>query len=343
MAEAGCQLTHGPVSARCSGDASAWRMSSIGDTESADAAGLRGREHHRQDVTGAVDHRAAAVAVQHPAPDRHHRALRHAVAVGVLRDDELRRADASRGRRQRPAARVADQRHPGASGRAAPRRQRGIGEAVHPQQRDVLGRVDEDRDGIQRTGVRDHLGLVLARDHVRVGHDQAGPRHPPRALQRQAARRSLDHHHAPLRPPHRRRDRHRPVGRRQAGDAAHAQHRQAIEPGDGIDQRLRRHPAHQPRQDRRGLHLVAQAQAGLVDRGHRHQPGHREPQHRACDQAAGAVDGCQRAYQHPAANGVRERVGRSLHHCSADHRAEQRGNGFPLGAGAVGQRVRRQP
>ena len=112
--------------------------------------------------------------------------------------------------------------------------------------------------------------------------------------------RPLDHHHAPLGPPHRRRDRHRPVGRRQAGDAAHAQHRQAIEARDGVDQRLRRHPAHQPRQDRRGLHLVAQPQAGLVDRGHRHQPGDRKPQHRACDQAAGAVDGCQRADQHPA-------------------------------------------
>ena len=147
----------------------------------------------------------------------------------------------------------------------APARRRaaaGARQPGHPQHRDVVARVERDRGRVEpRPGAaQQHLGVVLARHHVRVGDDDAVARHPARALDAEPARRPEDLHHAGRGRPHlrvaadalrgRRHVRLRPVDLRERVEA-----RQRVEQRPRRRQRLveprRGSPSAGPRSGRR--------------------------------------------------------------------------------------------
>ncbi len=90
---------------------------------------------------------------------------------------------------------MAPARPDGRRGRQPERRQ---AEAGHPQDRDVVGRVEGDRVGAHLRFVAAdlHGGVVLSGDHMGVGDDDAWRGHPAGALDRQAAGGPQHAHHA---------------------------------------------------------------------------------------------------------------------------------------------------
>ena len=134
----------------------------------------------------------------HAAAQRQHQPRDRAAAVGVQADHLARVADA--GRRDRVPTVLREAEHCGDPARSGLRsdRQRPPAEPVDAQHRDVVLRVERDCVRVQGRArpARPHDGVVLARDDVRVGHHDPGPRDPARAFDAQPAGRPKHLHDA---------------------------------------------------------------------------------------------------------------------------------------------------
>ena len=146
----------------------------------------------------AVHHRPPGVAGAHQPAQRREQARHRPLAVGVLGEHLLGRPDAPRLHVERPVFGIPEDRPGGAGGGVGGEAQRGQVEAGHAQHREVVGRVERDRLRRQpgRAAFDLDRGVALAGDHVRVGEHLFGPRHPPRALDRQPAGGAQHAHHA---------------------------------------------------------------------------------------------------------------------------------------------------
>ena len=141
---------------------------------------------------------------------------------------------------------------------------------------------------------------MLAGDDVGVGDDDAGAKHPARALDVEAAGGALDANDAAAVAPGGGAAEHARIGRRQGPVGDRGEHRERVEPRQRVQHLVGGDMPQQRRQHGRALDVAAQAECGLGERDDRDQPGHGEPERGAGDQPAGRVREPQRAVQKPA-------------------------------------------
>ncbi len=285
--------------ARSAGCAARSRTTAFGHREAArpaPAAGDRG-EHRREHPARRVDQRAARVAGPHQPAQRRDRARRSArrrtrprCAIGCGR--------ARPGRARRRTARPAGSRGSppavptGADGRDRQRRAVAAPARAAPRCRRA-GRTRRSCAGSPAAVAADlHDRVALARDHVRVGHDEAGRRDPAAALDPEPARRTEDPHDARAARPGRPRAARIPrVGGGDVGGRP-VDRRQRIEARERVEDRARRRQQLvELAQDRRVLESRSQRRrAGRLERDRADDPRDPEPDARRQHRAEQAVD-----------------------------------------------------
>ena len=218
----------------------------------------------------------------HEAAQRRDRALHRPAPVGVL-------GDHGRGlpepRRLHVVGAVLGEAEDGGRGARlrvdVERQRRRPADPGHAQDREVVLRVEPDGLGVERRPLAAELDrrVVLARDHVRVRHDDAAAGDPAAPLDAEAAGGAQHAHHAPPGRPH--------VGvagdlrvRRRHVRGGAADRRERVEARERLQDRPRRRQRRvQPLEDLGALDRLAQlARAGRLERHGARDPDEEEPE-----------------------------------------------------------------
>src|SRR4029079_19157337 len=182
---------------------------------------------------------------------------------------------------------------------------------------------------------------VLARDDVRVRGDEVTPDHPAGALNAEPAGRPIDLDHAV-------RGRLRPGGlehawiRGRQPASGERELRERVEAGERLERAVRRHRAHEPREDGRLADVLAETERRLLNEDDRNEPGEGEPDARADDRASQGVGRPKsRPEGEEATRGLRNRRARRSQQCGPYDRSEKARDRNP--GRAFGPEIARAP